>query len=226
MWWYEDGTSTYIGSLLLRPWRQSTVFPISTAPRPSIRSSFPTVWNSRRHRAELRLAGDHLHLCPGAAKFGTVLMTGAGLSMLLPDEAAYTRVGANLEDAAVRRDGRLRVCVESSRASGSAKPSPIREAGSRRQRTRPHHRLPDRQIHHRRAERQRDVRVPHPRVAAGVHDGQFAKPRAEESADLVGQQREAEERREVARAEELADATSRSAGPSTATSARARNAKT
>src|SRR5688572_30359358 len=49
------------------------------------------------------------------------------------------------------------------------------------------------------------VDVPHPIVASRRDEGEPAKPGAEERADLVRQQRQAEECGEKARAEQLAD---------------------
>ncbi len=65
-------------------------------------------------------------------------------------------------------------------------------------------RLADRQVAQRRGQRQQRVGVPHPQVAALLRNGQAAQPGAEEAADLVRQQRQAEQRGQVTRAEQLA----------------------
>src|SRR5580692_369670 len=54
---------------------------------------------------------------------------------------------------------------------------------------------------------ERDVGVPHPVVIPGAGDGNSAEVGTEEGADLVRQQREAEQRAEVAGAEQFADDT-------------------
>ena len=66
-------------------------------------------------------------------------------------------------------------------------------------------RFADRQVDERRGQRQRDVRVPHPREIAEGRERLAAEPRAEEPADLVRERREAEQRREITHAEQLAD---------------------
>src|SRR5689334_4175807 len=63
--------------------------------------------------------------------------------------------------------------------------------------------LDDRQVGERGEQRERHVRVPHPGVAAGVDQRDAAEPRAEEGAGLMREQRQAEQRGEIARAEQL-----------------------
>src|SRR5438270_10757889 len=65
----------------------------------------------------------------------------------------------------------------------------------------------DRDVAERGADRQHDVHVPEPVVAPGALVHLAAKPGAEEAADLVEQHDDAEERRDVANAVELADET-------------------
>jgi len=55
------------------------------------------------------------------------------------------------------------------------------------------------------ADREHDVDVPEPVVAAGALEDVAAEPRAEEAADLVREHHDAEERRDVADAVQLAD---------------------
>ena len=65
-------------------------------------------------------------------------------------------------------------------------------------------RLADRHIHQRRQRSQHDIGIPHPVIVAEIHHGQPPQPRAEEAADLVGQQGQAEQGGQVTQAEELA----------------------
>src|SRR5258706_15605855 len=66
-------------------------------------------------------------------------------------------------------------------------------------------RLANGKVHEARGGGKRHVGVPHPLVIAEGVEGEAAEIRAEESAHLVRQQRDPEERGEVAHAEELAD---------------------
>src|ERR1035437_1993774 len=54
--------------------------------------------------------------------------------------------------------------------------------------------LADRQVDQRREAGQYDFGVPHPRIVAEARDRETAQPGAEEAADLVRKQRQAEER--------------------------------
>src|SRR5436190_8085517 len=67
----------------------------------------------------------------------------------------------------------------------------------------------DRQVDKRGEDAERDVCPPHPVVAAGRLERLTAEPGTEEAADLVRQDDEAEERREIARTVQLGDQTDR-----------------
>ena len=66
-------------------------------------------------------------------------------------------------------------------------------------------RLPNRQVDEPGRGGQCHVGVPHPLIIAEMRDREPAEIGAEEPANLVRQQRKAEQRREIADAEELAD---------------------
>src|SRR5882672_3037722 len=68
-----------------------------------------------------------------------------------------------------------------------------------------HRQFADGQIDDRRAERQRHVCIPHPAIVPEAVERDPTEPCAEKAADLVGQEREPEEGREVTDAEELGD---------------------
>jgi len=70
-------------------------------------------------------------------------------------------------------------------------------------------RLADRQVRGGGQQREENICVPDPLVVAGLRKRDAAEPRAEKTADLVREQRQAEQRREIACAEQLADQSGR-----------------